>query len=650
MLTETSQGSNSGQSITHDSDPRKLEFETVDSSDTQVADLGNHLDMTNVGSLGYQPAVIGPTFGDLIGAPAVFGPNFGDLGGGSGNALRLYIQRALKGTDMTVGIYAFTMRWQTSTTNVDETFNITMPDLAILMAAQPLSVNGYKIDITSLVPNWATHCAAGDKIIQIKYISITAFGGPGIIWSTSHGTLSIGELRTSDATIDPVALFPAQTTLKTDDIFAAPGPNYKCFFDISLYISGAYEITVDLPIDAAAVQAQMFSQQLALQQGGQNIYYSLLSPYMTAEYTFTNGDVVIAGAYSTATPGVEALAAVSQLAFVISGGTPGDFGQRPEQLRVIITDPTTTPPTYTAEYPQWGSWQSFTGDQLGDGPALSFDLSPKSQSSHVKIYGTDFDNNKTFDISIAALQALATPEQLASQSVTFEIPIDFGFAVYKVDYGYTAISSAKTLSGASTIGIAFDQGRSNYFHAFSELPYTTLGDYNSYPGASATKMIIHINLLPISVPEQNNPIVCTKPYELRNRNNPAFKFVFSREYGEAPEEALTVQVSMLVSQGPIDGKWSWTKTPCLEFGTTNANGFVSDLHSLAFPVNITYCPTDWSGDIIKMAAVGAHSGTDTGSYAGPWNYVKFFIHMPYNDTEEYYNGWFLDIIANAREL
>jgi hypothetical protein len=663
MLTETNQGSNSGQSITHDSDPRKLEFESVDYYDAPVEQFGTSVDLTNALVLGAKPAITGPTFADLSGAPAVVGPTMNDLAGGAGNAMRIYLQRAAKITDLTAGDYVCRM-YATDGTNVfEQIFDLRMADLLALMAAQPEAANGGMIDITTLVSDWVTWTNSHYFINEFEYQSSVPFTGGGVTASSIIGKMFFGSSRNSvSALYDTtggesgfIKLNPDQSLIQ-DDAYTpvVPQTGDRLFLDFQVNgtgVSGIYDFQTDIPLDAASIKAQLNDSQLSLQQGGQGIFYhGLLDAYCTSAYTFTGAIGMFTSPYSVSTLGVEPLAAASQLSFSLVGGPAGQFGQRPTQLQDNITDPTSTPPTYTNDYPQ-GYFASFTGDQSDlNGLNFTFDLSPKSQSSHVKVYGTDFANNKLFDVSIAYLQSIATSEQLASQSPTFEIPLEFAFDVYKVDFGYTGVTSAITTDGNSYVGVAFDAGSVNYFHHFSELPYTSLDNYNNYPGAQASKLILHFNLLPKTAPAVNNPILCTRPYELRNRNNPAFRFDFEYALSGTPYDT-TLDVAMLVSQGEVGGKTLWTRCPSLCFGNTFPTGGVSDVIPLTFPAANAWTPANWQGNIIKMPDFATANGAANGTFSGPWNYVKFMLFNPGGaETTQDYSNWRLEIIANAREL
>jgi hypothetical protein len=656
MLTETQQGSNSGQSITHDSDPRKLQFCTVDHHDEVVEQLGTNVDLTKALTLDGTPAVQGPTFNDLVGTAPIVGPTMADLAGGVGNALRIYLQRAMTITDLTTGVYQFTMHWQAGAVFEDEIFSITMPELLGLMATQPASVSGYKVDISSIVPNWAAHCTANDSIIGLDYISTTPFSGPGVtLTDPSTAGMSSGTDRAHDNQFDTLKIFPDQSATKSDTFSFFPQPGWAIYLNLQGSVTGTYDFQVDVPLDAASIKAQMNDLQLPLQQGGQGIFYhGLLDAYCTSEYTFTGAIGMFIAPYSTGTSGVEPLSAASQLSFSIVGGPAGQFGQRPTQLQDNITDPTSTPPTYTNDYPQ-GSFQSFTGDQSdNNGVGLTFNLTPVSVASRVKLWGPNFENNVTYNIDIATLKALATPEQLASQNPTFSIGLDNSLlpeGIYRMNSCYLPMAALVGLDlDASYVKISLDDAAHTQvmIWSFAQMPQNA--ENYVYPPVTATHLLVEFNIYPKTTPGTYNNILCTKPYELRNRNNPAFRFDFQYALSGTSYDKI-LDVAMLVSQGEVDGKTLWTRCPSLCFGNTFPTGGVSAVIPLTFPAANAWTPENWQGNIIKMPDFATANGAANGAFSGPWNYVKFMLFNPGGaETHQDYSNWRLEITANAREL
>jgi hypothetical protein len=652
MLTETNQGSNSGQSITHDSDPRKLQFCTVDSNDNIIEQLGTSADLTKALTLDLRPAI---TFADLSGAPAAFGPTMNDLAGGAGNSITFQLQRAMAITDLTTGVYQFTMHWRAGAVFEDEIFSITMPELLGLMAAQPVSVNGYKIDISSIVPNWAAHCGANHDIIGLDYISTTPFSGPGVtLTDPSFAAMSTGTDRVHDNQFETVKIFPDQSTTKSDTFSFFPQPGWAIYLNFEGEVRGTYDFEVVVPLDAASIKAQLDDLQLSLQQGGQGIFYhGCLDAYCNSAYTFTGAAGMFIAPYSTGTSGVEPLSAASQISFSIVGGPGDEYGQRPTQLQANITDPTSTPPTYTNDYPQ-GSFQSFTGDQSDSNIViLGFNLTPVSVASRVRLWGPHYENNVTYNIDIATLKALATPEQLASQNPTFSIGIDNSLlpeGIFRMTSCYLPMAALAGLDlDASYVKISLDDDAHTQvmIWSFAQMPQNA--DNYVYPMVTATHLLVEFNIYPKTTPGTYNNILCTMPYELRNRNNPAFRFNFQYALSGTPYDK-TLDVAMLVSQGEVEGKTLWTRCPSLCFGNTFPTGGVSDVIPLTFPAAIAWTPANWQGNIIKMPDFATANGAANGAFSGPWNYVKFMLFNPGGETTQDYSNWRLEIIANAREL
>lgn len=165
-----------------------------------------------------------------------------------------------------------------------------------------------------------------------------------------------------------------------------------------------------------------------------------------------------------------------------------------------------------------------------------------------------------------------------------------------------------------------------------------------------TSIFALFSLLPASSPPSTNPLLWTEPYELRQRNRPAFKIVVK---GPNDETNKAASVFCFGSQGPFtpDRKMEWTWLPSICVGTgqalVNAGAHIPMIDPNA---TVAELPHEYQGWSILL---GQGSGVDV---KGPWNYIRFLIVpgqvYPSTDPVSYYDltGYSMEIVANAREL
>ena len=512
MLTETQQGSNSGQSATHDSDPRKLEFETIGFDDKSIEELGTLADLTKCLTLG--------------GVPGSPGPVLSDLSGGGGSSLLLEACDPSTVHDITAGDYLCTMHFTDGAMNYDQIFDITMPVLTALMAAQPESANGYKIDISTIAGNWLTYVGLGYTVFGIDFISNTPFSGPSVRLRNMTGALSFGVDRAHDNNFTipdtgnaAVIIFsPDQTTIYNESFDSVvPGPTDRLYLNLEFNIDGS---------------------------------------------TTTHGLVIGANADY-----INSFASAAQLAA--------------QQL----------------------------DDTSGQVPAVRVPF--------------------TFPYDVSYITVTTAP-------VTFAVPDTTGFSNIAFDLG------------------SDDNGWTRVEEdSYANFPTATEHDYHAFPIPAAwftsAYMRCTIYLYPTIVPPTYNPIMITKPYEMRLRNNAAFRFNFVPDDPSAPPpyNNLIINIAAIVSGGTVDGKMLWTKIPLQSFGNNNAQGVSTDTMVITFPSRLTWLPLNWQGDIFQIATCTV-AANDT--FVGPWNYIRFFMMNPGGESTQDYSGWRLEVIANAREL
>lgn len=141
-------------------------------------------------------------------------------------------------------------------------------------------------------------------------------------------------------------------------------------------------------------------------------------------------------------------------------------------------------------------------------------------------------------------------------------------------------------------------------------------------------------------PAINLPLLFTEPYELRSRNLPAFYFDITGP--TVHSETPTYNAIMFVSQDMIH--WS----PC---SCDITQGYLGNIvHSTDLMTPSMPC------DVFEIPNVGGASVIVNKKWTGPWNYIKFMLFAnepegnPPTRHEQDLQDIYLQIIANAREL
>jgi hypothetical protein len=155
---------------------------------------------------------------------------------------------------------------------------------------------------------------------------------------------------------------------------------------------------------------------------------------------------------------------------------------------------------------------------------------------------------------------------------------------------------------------------------------------------SETHFRIFIRTDPATTAAVDPPILVTEPYEIRQRNLPAFKFSFSGA-GDTPP---TIGIKLMVSQGDPTGnpdnthrEWTQITVDSVVSGTVYKEILAPGLSTSQQYTNL---PDNYSGAVLTISK----------EFAGPWNYARFIIDS--SPLAPDYSGIFLQIIANAREL
>jgi len=137
------------------------------------------------------------------------------------------------------------------------------------------------------------------------------------------------------------------------------------------------------------------------------------------------------------------------------------------------------------------------------------------------------------------------------------------------------------------------------------------------------------------------PLLFTEPYELRNRNLPAFYFDIT---GPTPtSETPTYNAVMFVSQDGVH----WTAC---------SGSIISGDYTDPFNGAFVGSPITMPCKVHEIPNYGGQMITVVKEDTGPWNYIKFmlFADAPSGDPpvrhEQDLAFIYIQIIANAREL
>ena len=275
--------------------------------------------------------------------------------------------------------------------------------------------------------------------------------------------------------------------------------------------------------------------------------------------------------------------------------------------------------------------------------------------------------NTPVSVNVAAtdiLSGLSVPQKDESRHINYPpMPIEDigtgdqqGFLVTSIEFngvGTYGMSGATITSNVQFI-VEFNDNP-NQYHA-GGMHGITLGtndtivptfepfklasvDYGAHLG-------MYFDLYPSSTPETNLPLLMTEPYELRQRNIPAFRLMFNRVDGEETYPAVNVQ--MLASQGPINSgssiSWEWTPIPCDVLLKATATKEVETPLLTVNGTNIDNMPLNYGGVMLTVPK----------EYVGPWNYIRlwFYAQAPVEGVrqEQFLNGHIVLVQANAREL
>jgi hypothetical protein len=635
------------QSITHDSDPRKLRFEQI--SDTGIVDLGTVLDM----ALMAMPADIAPTEG----------PDVGDLTDGSGAASNPVTFRHLNAGSTTITITS------DGGTGI-LTFTLTSATIKALAIAQGVAdVFNANIDFTAYIDSTfgagALATDFGVKGFGTGVPTANLQHGPGSITFTGdNGTISamscdvsLTDGASAPQTVGSGGFLIDSGGSSTGSAFTA-NANPSLILGFNIASTGTAVNHLDLTLTPPSVADATAGEMTA----GSSHWV----------LTFTDAstmDVIVSQADFLALCTSQGLLGntTGSLDLTVFADFSSVYGKTIDSVAFNTTITWLTSNSRGLNYTTT-TFQLFeqaanldsslhlqTGDGGSNGPGmgivivngdvlrLTFNLVSNPNASPVVV---------TITLDATSILSGASGPQLAAQhsriiqsfdfSPYFGWTVTFGALFYTYGYGPgTAVPPSElvvifnTLSGQTSFGPV--QG----------INVAPVGNFSvglSYPlGPAMFDVEVDVNMFPLDTPAGEQAIVLTEAYEIRNRNQAAIRFVVTPAPGYDTEAVWTFVARSYVSQGESNGKIYWTPAPVSIFdesaASTPGNGVIIDAVN-----HRTGMPANYGGTIITLP-------TNTG-FVGPWNYWKILLQpiTVFIGSPPDFTGWKLEAYANAREI
>jgi hypothetical protein len=297
-----------------------------------------------------------------------------------------------------------------------------------------------------------------------------------------------------------------------------------------------------------------------------------------------------------------------------------------------------------------------SGDGGSAGPGIGITVPPSPlMNLTVSIVTNDPAVDVTINVPINATQILAhaTGPQAASQGATILMGVDasayIGWTLHTLESGFLGTYGPATANPPSFIQPVIINPGAEYVGPSQPINSTAIGmntiTLDRVIGAGFDLGFV-IQMYPRNIaptPDTNGPIVVTEPYELRNRNQAAFRLVVNPPSSYDTEVSYNYVIRCYASQGVTAHGQFWTPVPTCVFdenaAATPGNGQV-----IAALNHIDGMPFNYGGTIVAIPI---------GAFSGPWNYIRFLfepITVGEGGTLPNFTGWSMQIIANAREL
>jgi hypothetical protein len=271
-------------------------------------------------------------------------------------------------------------------------------------------------------------------------------------------------------------------------------------------------------------------------------------------------------------------------------------------------------------------------------------------------------------IDATTIQSYANPTQLAEQLNPLPVVWTGLFAAYSgwTITGYTVTAPGSYGSAGPAILVPsvlnFVIGHDNgyvidaYESQLSNLTTTPPTNFSMFaPRLLVTTSFFGLlfDLHPASspaIPSHNGPLIMTQEYEIRSRNQAAFRFV--TRWPTLPDTVVRFIARCYASQGKLwnsgTGNYDeyWTSVPMCSSDESLPSAWGETI-TIDAGSHIDGLPANYGGTIVTIPANVASPGGNA-TFAGPWNKLRFALYPATPPTD--FTGWTLQIVANAREM
>ena len=296
------------------------------------------------------------------------------------------------------------------------------------------------------------------------------------------------------------------------------------------------------------------------------------------------------------------------------------------------------------------------GNSGGMGPGLGIVVTTSPLLNlTVNIVTNDPAGDVTINVPVNATQILAhaTGPQAASQGATIRMGVDasayIGWTLHTIETGFLGTYGAAGAINPSFIQPVIINPAINYSGPSQLINGAAVGmhtDTYDHAIGSGFDLGLVIQMYPRNIaptPDTNGPIVVTEPYELRNRNQAAFRLVVNPPSSYDTEVSYNYVIRCYASQGVTAHGQFWTPVPTSVYDE-NASSTPGNGQVIAALNHIDGMPVNYGGTIVALPV---------GTAVGPWNYIRFLLEpitVGEGGTLPNFTGWSMQIIANAREL
>jgi hypothetical protein len=632
--------------VTGDSDPTKLQFVGI-SQDTEDYN-GEGREVIKYGTTPTLDKAVEPA----TGGTTITGPTVAELVGGEG-----YVPDTVTVTDVNQGRTTLTMQFGDA--EIINTLVLTAGELFTLADAQGQAGSSSGVLNTSVDLSGRVGVAMTLSEI-VNDVSWAILVGPKVLdQAASHFTfMLVDSFGNTKAALGGVPLTDSFTTSSPQSAVIAAGDTVKLAYTLVGQAVNQPN-TVDIVLNPHIANVRVI-------HGSADVYFTWddgSGPTEAGPFTVTAADLAAFAAahgdtykdsniaqmtWDTTLAGHTLISARLTVTEAFATDNPtGSRALAPGQLLAVSND---TNPIGTA----WNI--QFIGDVLTEQTFMFSPTAIFTSTMFVRPLGTSGNTNPerwvpddegfvtvTVTLDAPSILTNATGPDLAAQmatiSQTTNINQYYGFIIDHVnpsfigDYGPTDIRNTIALLIADG-EIPAPWGSFGTVNPFSPIEYHSAGWQPNRPLTVDTHVWALVDLYPKDF-QSYPPMLMTEPYELRQRNLPAFKI---KTFNAPGDSEAVLHIIPFVSQGTptkSNADRMWTECPVNVVGGSSS----SKDSSATYPISsgMANMPSNYGGALIILPK----------DYCGPYNYIRFLV---WSADAASLSGTTLEITANAREL